>query len=806
MIQTTKPYSILKPVESPHRPPVDPADVLVAPTAGDIEALRCLAEADVIVVDLETRGADFTAPGSAIVGLGLAWRRGTETGAKYFNWTLLNDTARGRILAYLALASGVVTAFNLMFDGAWIWRECQRIGVPEPAWTHCAYGLLRQLATEDFPGQSWSLKQAQLDLLGWEETNEVGIEEWLIGHGYHKQGPKLQEGESPETHLAACAAWVSENPEKRHVAADKSEMWRVPPAILGEYCILDCLSTLQLLDEVLWPALEAHPELEEWHREYFPAIDRLLWTQQAAGIRLDRAAMEKHGEFLRAQMVKAEALLRESSVATRISNWEFGEYEKLRLDHAAKEPARFNKKRERQEPEKFKKNGEVSKNWLKWQELESQPPVQSKAWENWEARGRAIQGPKFNLGSDEQRRWLLYGDPHAPGPIKWRPTGKTRGKKKGQIRIEVPIYEIEGVNGWVELEGTDAGLLPTSGDLVSQLPADVRAPLQLYSDAEQELGYVDSYLTLARDHGGEWRVHPGWISPGTKTGRLAGKDPNLQQAPKTIEFLRTLVADPGHVWVEMDWSSLEPHVLAEISRDPALLHLYGPEAKKHDVYLYSGAHYAVLGDEIRPHYDLSSPDVGHAKKMCKEVREACKVVVLAKSYGAGAANIWSGLRLRGFKLTPEQAAAISESHDEMYAASGKRFHKLLEGEWRTRGGWILSGLGHPIAVHESKKKDLINRLCQKTGHDVHTTFVVRVSRRLEQEGIQATGVVWDFHDQLIFQVREELGEKCLQILRDEVQKLNEYLGAYVRLKGDPKLSRDMAHAKEAEFSWEAAHA
>src|SRR5690606_9779382 len=120
--------------------------------------------------------------------------------------------------------------------------------------------------------------------------------------------------------------------------------------------------------------------------------------------------------------------------------------------------------------------------------------------------------------------------------------------------------------------------------------------------------FVEKYLECARLHDdGIWRVHPGWISPGTLTLRLAGKDPNYQQVPKTIEFLGCFCAEPGTVWVEKDWSSLEPHVLAEISRDPALLKLSGPGAKKHDVYLYSGAHYAVVGEKIRAHYDVENP-------------------------------------------------------------------------------------------------------------------------------------------------------------------------------------------------------
>jgi hypothetical protein len=760
----------------------------------------------VVSIDLETRGVDPNAPESEIVGVGVAWRIDDSVQARYFAYQNMDTRARCILWSQIGRATGAVIAYNLLFDGAWIAKECEKLQIRVPRWTHCGYALQRQLATEGFPGQSWSLKSAQVDLLGWEETNESGIETWLLSHGLHKQGPRLIDGESPEDHLRRIDEWVAENPTKRKVRPDKSQMWRVPAAILGEYCILDCLSTLQLFDEVQWPALERFPELEAWHRDYFVPVDKLLWEQQAFGIRLDRSRFEAHGEFLRGVMRQAEADIRKSSIGPRIVIWEEARRTAAVKEHEAKEPEKFLKRKPLgEEPAQLTKSGKPNKNHAKWVAKRDAPDVLSKNWEKWRDRLDALRASdefRMNIGSDAQRRWLLYGETASPGPVKWRPTGKTRKKKKPHGDIEVPVFEIDGVNGWVELEGTDSGELPTNGDLLTQLPPDFGRPLQMYAGAEQELGYVEAYLAAARlAPSGEWRIHPGWVSPGTKTGRLAGREPNLQQVPKTIEFLECFVADPGHVWVEMDWSSLEPHVLAELSRDPALLKLYGPGAKKHDVYLYSGAHYAVLGDEIRPHYDTENPDVPAAKKACKGVREACKVVFLAKGYGAGAQKIHMGLRLAGFKLTPEQAKQISDSHDTMYAASGKQFHAVLEQEWEQRGGWVLSGLGHPIGVFEGKKKDLINRVIQKTGHDIHTMFVVRVARRLEQEGIPAKGIVWDFHDQCIYQVPEAHGPRCLEIMREEVAAMNEILGAHVTLKGEPKLSTNMAHAKEAEFTW-----
>lgn len=73
--------------------------------------------------------------------------------------------------------------------------------------------------------------------------------------------------------------------------------------------------------------------------------------------------------------------------------------------------------------------------------------------------------------------------------------------------------------------------------------------------------------------------------------------------------------------------------LAELSRDEALLALYGPDANpNHDRYLYTLAnipHPAM--DEVRKYYDVRNPTkegVAEAKSKCKQLRELGKVLCI----------------------------------------------------------------------------------------------------------------------------------------------------------------------------------
>jgi len=792
------PYVLLKklPDGQVWVPETDPVDILVDPTYIELrDRLDTLQDSTHLILDLETNGTDFSHKDTYIVGVGLGWV--TPDGsvqALYIEYTLLDDIRRTLLWNEIAMCRGVVAAHNLLFDGFGISNECIRLDSAEPKWTHCTYALFKLLATEGFEGQTWGLKSAQLNLLSWPETNEEGINSWLIEHGYVKGNKRKAEGESQEEFAARLNSL-----EGVTYKADKGEMWRVPAPILGSYCILDCLSTLQLYTDVLRPVMDKFPEFTNWVESYYMEYIRMHWMQVRSGIRVDMELLLAHEQRLIQNIQIGCNALREGPLARLIFEQE---EEKLNA-YMSTEPVRYKKFKLGIEPAPLTKGGKRASNWIKWDAKRAKGPELSKNWIKWMAKMHSAKGEGFpecrlNLGSGAQLRRLLYDT----GIVQYELTGKMREKKGKQI----PMYLITGINGQVEIEGTEAGLPPMNGDLYSQMEPELARPLQLIADASQELGYVKTYIQLARmDAGGNWRIHPGWRTPGTLTGRLAGGGGtgiNFQQAPKTVEFLACLIPDEGEVWIEGDWSSLEPHVLAEVSQDPALLHLYGKGAKKHDVYLYSGANYAVLGDTIRKHYDVNNPDVSAAKKACKPEREAVKPVFLAKAYGGGADSIHRTLTLKGFKISLAQAKNISSSHDKFYEVSGRGLHEKLLEEWITRGGWNYNAIGRPIGTSSKKKKDLINQQIQSSGHDIHIQFIVCLRRSFIANGIAVTGIVWDFHDQFIISVRREDATRAMELVREVVVQLNKTLGGTIELKLEPKQSHNMAHAKEAEFSWE----
>ncbi len=70
------------------------------------------------------------------------------------------------------------------------------------------------------------------------------------------------------------------------------------------------------------------------------------------------------------------------------------------------------------------------------------------------------------------------------------------------------------------------------------------------------------------------RIHATFLIHGTRTGRLAARDPNLQNAPRLPQVRGTFVAAPGYELIEVDLSQAEIRSLAALSGDETLIECF----------------------------------------------------------------------------------------------------------------------------------------------------------------------------------------------------------------------------------------
>lgn len=682
------------------------------------------------VVDFETRGVRAWDPECDVVGIGLAWCDGSI----YIPYSELDGYTQRQIWFWFSNYKPGFIAHNMYFDYSWIHRHLQQRGFEDAELVWCTYGLLYQTANEGMTGQKWGLKWAQTELLGWAETNETELLEWLVANG-----------------------WVKGNGK-----AEKGEMWRAPHSILGKYCLLDVESTWQLLDKVLLPVVRDFPAIQSYHQTQFLGLVRQLVRQNKAGIQLDIPNLRNHAQTLRLRADEVEEKFRSHpEVAQHIRDIE----DERNSQFMNSEPPKYKVRHLPKEPAQLKKDGCVSKSWLKWRErmniLAETPPEVRSDWTSWERRRlQEADSRKFNVQSGLDIRDLFI------------------------TRLGKPVLQL-----------TASGQPDLGEDILKQYGEAAQLLIE-YRLTNKELGYVDSYLSLADSSG---VLHPSWRVPGTVTGRLAGTEPNLQQVPKTEGVLANFIPRPGTVWIDYDFAALEQVVLAELSQDKALLDIYGPTAKANDVYLYVGAQLPVIGPQITATgYDPHNPTkegIANAKKLAKVARGIAKTVVLASSYGAGWRKIQKTLLLNGVKLRDEEAQAIHSGYWALFAGVRSYGEQLTE-TWRVNGGWVLNGLGRPMCVPEDYIKDITNRVVQSTGHDLLMRYISILADELHQSGIPYTPIVADWHDQTIIEVREEYADIVVGICEGvAIRRLNQEVGGSIPLKVDGGIRRDMGEAK-----------
>jgi DNA polymerase-1 len=253
---------------------------------------------------------------------------------------------------------------------------------------------------------------------------------------------------------------------------------------------------------------------------------------------------------------------------------------------------------------------------------------------------------------------------------------------------------------------------------------------------EQLVKYVD------RDN----RIHS-QFSPSTETGRLASKNPNLQNQPAEVRDV--FVAKPGHKLVVLDEASLEWRILAHI-----LAFKYQDYSLVNDIKAGINPHSAAA---VR--MGLVAPPIEDIKENYRWAYDIAKTLNYAINYGKTAEGL--GIQLRDKNDTPVGTEKATEYLETFYRVNPgiKRFHEDIVAFAQSHG-YVRSLLGRyryipdiDAILYSRRKKG--ERQAKNVIQNCAADILVMAMNQIEDIP------VLQVHDELVFEVAAENIDECI---------------------------------------------
>ncbi|EIJ7396763.1 DNA polymerase I [Campylobacter jejuni] len=286
---------------------------------------------------------------------------------------------------------------------------------------------------------------------------------------------------------------------------------------------------------------------------------------------------------------------------------------------------------------------------------------------------------------------------------------------------------------------------------------DYRELAKLYST------YCEPLLKLALKDKNS-RIYSSFLQTGTATGRLSSKDPNLQNIPAHGQYAKDykscFVAKDGFSFISLDYSQIELRILAHFSEDEKLLNAF---ANDEDIHARTAI--MIFGES---NY---------------ETRSVAKSINFGLIYGMGYKTLSQNLKIE---------ANLAKSYIEKYFenfTSIKKYFETVKNEAK-QNGFIttLSGRKRYFDFENAKpmqiamyERESINSILQGSAADVIKLAMLEIDKELNED----KKLILQIHDELIFEVKDDLCENFVKKTRDIMENI-------VKLKVKLKTSSSIA--------------
>jgi DNA polymerase-1 len=262
------------------------------------------------------------------------------------------------------------------------------------------------------------------------------------------------------------------------------------------------------------------------------------------------------------------------------------------------------------------------------------------------------------------------------------------------------------------------------------------------------------------DGQGIGRLRSTFVPLGASTGRVACREPNLQNLPKDPRFHAALRAPAGRVLVTADYGTCELRIVAEFAEDPVFLAAF------------------ARGEDLHSTVASSMFGVPVSKTQNPELRQRAKAINFGLVYGMGAAALSSSLGVD--RATGEELLA-------RYFQTFPRIRSYLEGsvDSALRRGYSETLLGRrlffdPADLDGGNARGELSRIMknmpiQGTSADMTKLAMVRLHERLTTSFRGSAGLVNTIHDELVVECAAADGEAVAAVVQEEMAEAHRTL-------------------------------
>ncbi|MCG8570288.1 MAG: DNA polymerase I [Spirochaetes bacterium] len=248
------------------------------------------------------------------------------------------------------------------------------------------------------------------------------------------------------------------------------------------------------------------------------------------------------------------------------------------------------------------------------------------------------------------------------------------------------------------------------------------------------------------------RIHTTYMQTGTHTGRVASKDPNLQNIPIRSQVGRQIrqafVPQDGYIIISADYSQIELFLLAEFSQDPTFIYSF-----QHDEDIHRKTASLL--------FDTSLAGI------TKEQRSIAKAVNFGILYGQSGFSLAEDLN-----IPVGDATRFIKRYFEKYAGV-KSYIESLKEKCRTNG-YAETFWGRKRSIPEINDKNrfrraygermAVNTTIQGTAADLIKIAMTRIHKTIKDQKM-ASQMIMQVHDELIFEIKQEEQQSMIDLIK-----------------------------------------